>query len=97
MKTSSSSSFPWRHWFWCCWGSFETAAPDGAEREPVETTDLKINMLTKMLAQQGKASREHRAALLGLFLALRDSAPKLSPDAMQAFGKAREVLARYED
>jgi hypothetical protein len=63
----------------------------------VETSDLKLNMLTKMLDQQGNASREHHAALLGLYVALRDSAPKLSPDAMQAFGNAREVLARYED
>jgi len=54
-----------------------------------------IAMLTKMTEQQGKASAEMQGALLALYLALRDSAPKLSPAAADAFGKAREVLARY--
>ena len=35
------------------------------------------------------------ALLVALYVALRDSAPKLSPAAAEAFGKAREVLARY--
>ncbi len=55
-----------------------------------------VDMLSKLLKQQGKAAREHHAALLALYAALRDSAPKLSPAAAEAFGKAREVLARYE-
>jgi hypothetical protein len=55
-----------------------------------------VDILSKMLHQQGKATREHYTALLALYVALRDSAPKLSPAAAEAFGKAREVLARYE-
>ena len=55
-----------------------------------------VDMLSKLLDQQGKAAREHHPALLALYEALRVSAPKLSPAAAEAFGKAREVLARYE-
>jgi hypothetical protein len=54
-----------------------------------------ISMLTKMVDQQGKAFREHHDALLALYVALRDSAPNLSPFAAQAFRKTRETLARY--
>ena len=62
----------------------------------MKTSDFKITMLTSMAEQQGKAAREHHDALLALYVALRDSAPKLSPAASEAFGRAREVLARYE-
>lgn len=61
----------------------------------MNTTESRIDTLTKMLEQQANVSAEAKAALLDLYVALRGSAPKLSPDALQAFGKAREVLTRH--
>lgn len=88
-------------------GAYDRACRDPRDNCPNEVAVLKrewrqktatIAMLTAMTAmvdQQGKANREHHDALLALYVALRDSAPKLSPAAAEAFGKAREVLACY--
>lgn len=85
-------------------GAYDRACRDPRDNCPTEGAVLKrewrqktatIAMLTAMVDQQGKANREHHDALLALYVALRDSAPKLSPAAAEAFGKAREVLARY--
>ena len=62
----------------------------------MNSSELKLSMLLKMLEQQGAASTELKNSLTELYLALRDSSPKLSSDALHAFCKAREVLARYE-
>lgn len=84
--------------------AYDRSCRDADDNCPTEGAVLKrewrqktatIAMLTTMVDQQGKASREHHDALLALYVALRDSAPKLSPAVAEAFGKAREVLARY--
>ena len=83
---------------------YDRACRDPRDNCPTENAVLKrewrqktatISMLTQMLDQQGAASTEIKDALLALYVALRDSAPKLSPAAAEAFGNAREVLARY--
>lgn len=85
-------------------GAYDRACRDPRDNCPTEGAVLQrewrqktatIAMLTKMVEQQGTASTEMKDALLALYVTLRDSAPKLSPAAAEAFGKAREVLARY--
>ena len=83
---------------------YDRACRDPRDNCPTEGAVLKrewrqktatIAMLTKMVEQQGAASTERKDELRVLYVARRASAPKLSPAAAEAFGKAREVLARY--
>ena len=59
------------------------------------TDSHQFHIALKMVEKHATSAADLYSSLHALFIALRDSAPKMSPAALEAFGAARETLARH--